>query len=112
MPEEYLKAKGRGRGYSQKPFSGFGGGPFLKNGNTDGKETKEDRLTKSMKLQKQEDPDTWTPGKTSKQELINDLEDRIGFLNEDVDGGRKTKKEVAPAIRKLRKRIGYLRQNK
>ena len=80
---------------------------------TDGKkETKEDRLTKSMKLQKQEDPDTHTPGKTSNQELINDLEDRIEFLNEDVHGGRKTKKEVAPAIRNLRKRLGYLRQNK
>tara|TARA_B100001250_G_scaffold355578_1_gene330165 strand:- start:2969 stop:3310 length:342 start_codon:yes stop_codon:yes gene_type:complete len=113
MPEEYLKAKGRGRGYNQKPFSGFGGGPFTKNGNTDGKETKEDRLTKSMKLQKQEDPDTWTPkGKTSNQELINDLEDRIEFLGEDVHGGRKTQKEVNPAIRKLRKRIAYLRQNK
>lgn len=86
---------------------------FTKNGDKDGKETKEDRLTKAMKLQKEEDPDTSTPkGKTSNQELINDLEDRIGFLKEDVNGGRKTKKEVTPAIAKLRKRIGYLRQNK
>ena len=83
---------------------------------TDGKkkkETKEDRLTKSMKLQKQEDPDTFTPkGKQSMNELIGDLEDRIEFLGEDVNSGRKTRKEVAPAIRKLRKRVAYLRQNK
>tara|TARA_R110002020_G_scaffold7329_1_gene30812 strand:+ start:573 stop:911 length:339 start_codon:yes stop_codon:yes gene_type:complete len=112
MPEEYLKAKGSGRGYKQKPFSGFGGGPFLKNGNTDGKEKKEDRLNKSIKLQKSENPDTHTPGKTSNQELINDLEDRIEFLGESVNNGTKTQKEVNPDIRKLRKRLGYLRQNK
>ena len=77
------------------------------------KETKEDRLTKSIKLQKSENPDTWTPkGKTSKRDLIDDLEQRIEFLTEDVKLERKTKKEVAPAIRKLRKRLGYLRQNK
>ena len=80
---------------------------------TKDKETKEDRLTKSMKLQKQEDPDTWTPeGKQPMNELIGDLEDRIEFLGEDVNAGRKTQKEVNPAIRKLRKRIAYLRQNK
>ena len=89
-----------------------GWSPFTQKDDKKKKETKEDKLTKSMKLQKQEDPDTWTPGKDTNQELINDLEDRIGFLNEDVSGGRKTKKEIAPALRKLRKRLGYLRQNK
>lgn len=89
-----------------------GWSPFTQKDDKKKKETKEDRLTKSMKLQKQEDQDTWTPGKDTKQELINDLEDRIEFLGEDVHGGRKTKKEVAPAIRKLRKRLGYLRQNR
>ena len=79
---------------------------------TKDKETKEDRLTKSMKLQKAEDPDIDKPeGKQPMNELIGDLEDRIEFLNEDVNGGRKTRKEVAPAIRKLRKRLAYLRQN-
>ena len=83
---------------------------------TDGKkkkETKEDRLTKSMELQKSENPDTYTPkGKTSNQELINDLEDRVEFLGESVNNGTKTQKEVNPDIRKLEKRIAYLRQNK
>tara|TARA_R110002020_G_C15715530_1_gene722418 strand:- start:134 stop:424 length:291 start_codon:yes stop_codon:yes gene_type:complete len=94
-------------------FKQAGWSPFTQKDDKKKKETKEDRLTKSMKLQKQEDPDTFTPkGKESKSELIGDLEDRIGFLNEDVYGGRKTKKEVAPAIRELNKRLGYLRQNK
>jgi len=77
------------------------------------KETKEDRLTKSMKLHKGENPDTFTPkGKQSKNELIGDLEERIEALNEDVNAGIKTQKEVNPAIRKLRRRLGYLRQNR
>ena len=79
---------------------------------TDGKETKEDRLNRAKPLVKGEMEGTWIPeGKTSKQELVNDLEDRIEFLNEDVNAGIKTQKEVAPAIRKLRKRLAYLRQN-
>tara|TARA_R100000152_G_C6661817_1_gene100514 strand:- start:369 stop:656 length:288 start_codon:yes stop_codon:yes gene_type:complete len=93
--------------YKQKGWS-----PFTKKDDKKKKETKEDRLTKSMKLQKQENPDTWTPSKGTTAELISDLQDRIGFLKEDVSNGRKTKEEVAPAIRKLNKRLGYLRQNK
>ena len=77
------------------------------------KETKEDRLTKSMKLHEREDKDTFVPkGKQPMHELIADIEDRIEFLGEDVNSGRKTQKEVNPAIRRLRKRLNYLRQNR
>tara|TARA_R110002020_G_scaffold352608_1_gene565639 strand:+ start:917 stop:1207 length:291 start_codon:yes stop_codon:yes gene_type:complete len=94
-------------------FKMTGYSAFTKNGDKDKKKTKEDRLTKSMKLQKSENPDTYTPkGKTSNLELINDLEDRIEFLGESVNNGTKTQKEVDPDIRKFRKRLGYLRQNK
>ena len=93
-------------------FKQKGWSPFTRKDDKKKKETKEDRLTKSMELQKQEDPDTWTPGKDSTIELMNDLQDRIEFLKEDVNNGRKTKKEVAPAIRKLNKRLSYLRQNR
>ena len=80
---------------------------------TDGKETKDDRLTKSMKLVKGEDKDTWiSKDKQSNQELINDIEDRIEFVGEDIHGGRMTKKEAAPILRQLNKRLGFLRQNK
>ena len=89
--------------FKMKGFS-----PFTKD-----KETKKDRLTKSMKLQEGEDKDTFIPkGKQSMSELIGDIEDRIEFLGEDVNSGRKTQKEVNPTIRRLRKRLNYLRQNK
>jgi hypothetical protein len=79
---------------------------------TKDKETKKDRLTKSMKLQEGEDRHTFVPeGKQPMSELIGDVEDRIEFLNEDVSSGRKTKKEIAPAMRDLIKRRDYLRQN-
>ena len=110
MPGEYFKAKGQGRGYKQKPFSGYHGSAFNKNGD---KETKEDRLTKSMPLREGEMEGTWIPeGKQSNRELISDLEDRIEFMNEDVHSGIKTRAEANKTIAKLRKRIGYLRQNK
>ena len=74
---------------------------------------KKNRLTKSIELQKGENIDTETPkSPASNVELKNDLEDRIAALKEDVVNGVKTKKEVNPALRKLRKRLGYLRQNK
>jgi|TARA_R100000482_G_scaffold112792_1_gene55306 hypothetical protein len=89
--------------FKMKGFSAF----------TKDKETKKDRLTKSMKLQEGEDKDTFIPkGKQSMSELIGDIEDRIEFLGEDVNSGRKTQKEVNPTIRRLRKRLNYLRQNK
>ena len=77
------------------------------------KETKEDRLTKPMKLQKGEMEGTHIPkGKQKMSELIADIEDRIEFIGEDINNGTKTKKEAAPILAKLRKRLGYLRQNK
>ena len=83
--------------------------PLKKNG----KETKDDRLTKSMKRVKGEHKDTWiSKDKQSKNELISDIEDRIEFLGEDVNSGRKTQKEAAPVLRQLNKRLGFLRQNK
>ena len=89
--------------FKMKGFSAF----------TKDKETKEDRLTKSMKLQEGENKDTFVPkGKQPMYELINDIEVRIEGLGEDVNSGIKTQKEVNPAIRRLRKRLNYLRQNR
>ena len=65
-----------------------------------------------MPLVKGEMEGTYIPeGKRSKQELIDDLQDRIGFMNEDVNNGTKTRAEANKVIKELRKRIGYLKQN-
>ena len=80
---------------------------------TDGKETKEDRLNRAKPLVKGEMEGTYIPkGKQSKQELISDLEDRIEFMNEDVNNGTKTRAEANKVIRQLRQRLGYLKQNR
>lgn len=84
------------------------GSPLKKNG----KQSKDDRLNKAMPLVKGEMEGTYIPeGKRSKQELIDDLQDRIGFMNEDVNNGTKTRAEANKVIKELRKRIGYLKQN-
>ena len=77
------------------------------------KETKKDRLNKALPLQEGEDKDTHVPkGNQKRSELIADIEDRIEFIGEDISNGNKTKKEAAPILAKLRKRLGFLRQNK
>ena len=89
--------------FKMKGFSAF----------TKDKETKSDRLNKAKPLVEGEMEGTYIPkGKQSKQELINDLEDRIEFMNEDVNNGTKTRAEANKVIKELRQRLGYLRQNK
>ena len=68
--------------FKMKGFSAF----------TKDKETKSDRLNKAKPLVEGEMEGTYIPkGKQSKQELIDDLEDRIEFMNEDVNNGTKTR---------------------
>jgi len=86
--------------------------PLTKKDDKKKKETKEQRLTEEMPKLKGEESLTQYGGKKSIQELINDIEDRIEFIGEDVNNGTKTQKEANPIIRKLRRRLGYLRQNK
>ena len=94
--------------FKMKGFS-----PFYKKTDGNGKETKDDRLNRAKPLVTGEMEGTYIPeGKTSKQELINDLEDRIEFINEDVSNGTKTRAEANKVIKELRQRLGYLRQNR
>ena len=100
-----------GQKWNESRFAKFltTGSPLKK----DGKETKDDRLNRAKPLVEGEMEGTYIPeGKTSKQELINDLEDRIEFMNEDVNNGTKTRAEANKVIRELRQRIGYIRQNR
>ena len=73
------------------------------------KETKEQRLTEEMPKLKGEESLTQYGGKQSNQELINDIEDRIGYIKENDDMDKEKKNTT---LRKLNKRLGYLRQNK
>tara|TARA_Y100000004_G_scaffold192192_1_gene252322 strand:- start:2368 stop:2703 length:336 start_codon:yes stop_codon:yes gene_type:complete len=92
---------------NKKPDGRAGSSAFQKTND------KEDRLTKAKPLVKGEMEGTYIPkGKQSKQELINDLEDRIEFMNEDVNNGTKTRAEANKVIKELRQRLGYLKQNR
>ena len=87
--------------YKMNGFSGFGNSPA--------KQKKDKILTPDSKLRKSENPDTWVYKGMSKQEKINDLEDRIEFLQGDIEGGgaqpeqdpKKMSKDLASLKREL-----------
>ena len=91
-----------------------GWSPFTQKEDKKKKETKEDRLTKSMKLHKGEDKDTFVPeGKQPMYELIGDIEDRIEFLQSDLeDGGQQpgqNPEDIKKDIEDLKKELSTIR---
>ena len=88
--------------FKMKNFSGFSSSPMKQKGN-------KKILTPDSKLRKTENPDTWVYKGMSKVEKINDLEDRIGFIKENLEGGgvqpqqdpKKMRKDIASLEREL-----------
>ena len=71
-------------------------------------------LTPDSKLRKTENPDTWVYKGMSKQEKINDLEDRIEFLQGDLEGGgaqpERDPKKVSKDIASLKRELSTIRK--
>ena len=91
-------------GYKMKGFSGFKSSPVKQEGPID---------KENVKLQKTEHKDTWVYKGENKQERIIDLEERIGFINEDVNRSGKPKTEQQSKDQaKLKQELAILRKSK
>ena len=99
-------------GYKMNGFSGFGNSPVKQK--IEDKEKGKKILTPDSKLRKTENPDTWVYKGMSKQEKINDLEDRIEFLQGDLEGGgaqpERDPKKVSKDIASLKRELSTIRK--
>ena len=90
--------------YKMKNFSGFGNSPVKQEGPID---------KENVKLQKTEHKDTWVYKGKNKQERIIDLEDRIGFIDEDVHSSGKSKTDQQKKDQaKLKQELAILKKSK
>ena len=99
--------------YKMKGFGGFGNSPAKQEGPIN---------KKQLKLQPSENPDTWVyePGEKAKkdkkwvrQEKIIGLEDRISFIDEDVNASGKPKTDQQKKDQaKLKQELAILRKSK
>ena len=99
--------------YKMKGFSGFKSSPAKQEGPID---------EKQLKLQPSEHPDTWVykPGERVKkdkawvrQEKIGGLEERVSFIDEDVNStGKKKTKQQKKDQAKLKQELAILRKSK
>ena len=92
--------------YKMNGFSGFKSSPA--------KQKKDKILTPDSKLRKSENPDTWVYKGMSKVEKINDLEDRIEFLQSNLEGfgaqPERDPKKMQKDIDSLKRELNIIRK--
>lgn len=105
----------------EKRYDMYANYPFIKEGGKVARVDKKKSPAKqegplpkeNIKLQKTEHKDTWVYKGKNKQERIMDLEDRIGFIDEDVHRSGKPKtRQQSKDQAKLKQELAILRKSK